>query len=399
MPGAGGSTPQKMVLRALIALMAADGEPNAGIARELGVCVDTVRKWRARFCNKGIDGLADAPRSGRPPVHSPSEVAHVKAWACGVPAQHNLPLSTVRRWLAEEALKPWRYQSWIFVRDTQSAANASVVLDLYARTYQGAALGASDYVISADEKPSIQARDRCHATAPAGPGRPMRVNHDYRRVGALARSFGSEDETNPQLSWGFVGFGCGCSGYLTVRGWWCRGVRRCVVGSGWGRRGSPRSVRLAVLEVVAGQGGQVGQQCLVGAGRQVTVGGGLAGRFGPGGGRAGRLCDGILPVRRVLVGVGQRRPRLAQVSGEVGGEHADQHVRLDPVGEAVVDRAQVQVDCLEGPEVAFDAGEVLVGVDHGGGVELVGAGGGAQGVDPVEGGLGVDPVPVTGHRQ
>jgi hypothetical protein len=43
-----------------------------------------------------------------------------------------------------------------------------------------------NYVISADEKPSIQARDRCHATAPAGKGRAMRVNHDYRRGGALA---------------------------------------------------------------------------------------------------------------------------------------------------------------------------------------------------------------------
>ncbi len=202
-----GKTPQRMVLRALIVLMAADGAPNATIAEELGVCVDTVRKWRARFWDNGVDGLADAARPGRPPVYSAGEVARVKAWACELPALRGLPLSrwsapelarrlladgigasvsTVRRWLAEDALKPWQYQSWIFVRDPQFALKASVVLDLYGRSYLGAPLREDDYVISADEKPSIQARDRCHATQPAGKGQAMRVNHDYRRGGALA---------------------------------------------------------------------------------------------------------------------------------------------------------------------------------------------------------------------
>jgi transposase len=187
--------------------MAADGASNATIAEELGVCVDTARKWRARFCANGVEGLADAPRSGRPPVYSAGEVARVKAWACELPAEHGLPLSrwsapelarqlladgigasvaTVRRWLAEDALKPWQYRSWIFVRDPQFVAKAAVVLDLYGRSYLGADLGADEYVISADEKPSIQARDRCHVTSPAGKGRAMRVNHDYRRGGALA---------------------------------------------------------------------------------------------------------------------------------------------------------------------------------------------------------------------
>ncbi|WP_338050633.1 hypothetical protein [Rhodococcus pseudokoreensis] len=81
------------------------------------------------------------------------------------------------------------------MRDPDFEVKATRVLDLYAHTCDGAPLtfatrhrtrGADEYVISADEKPSIQARDRCHATAPAGPRRPMRVNHDYRRRGALA---------------------------------------------------------------------------------------------------------------------------------------------------------------------------------------------------------------------
>ena len=76
--------------------------------------------------------------------------------------------------------------------------------------------------------------------------------------------------------------------------------------------------------------------------------------------------------------------------GEVGGEHADQHVALDPVLQAVEDRAQVQVVGFDVPEVAFDVLEVLVGGHGAGGVESVGGDGGADDVDPVEPGLGVD---------
>jgi transposase len=94
-----GKTPQKMVLRALIVLMAADGTPNATIAEELAVCLDTARKCRARFCANGVEGLVDTTRSGRPPVYSAGEVARVKAWACELPAQHRgLP----RVWLTSD---------------------------------------------------------------------------------------------------------------------------------------------------------------------------------------------------------------------------------------------------------------------------------------------------------
>lgn len=198
-----------MVLRALIVSMAADGDTNAHIAEELGVCVDTARKWRARFHRGGIDALADAPRSGRPPVYTPGQVAQVKAWACALPVEHGVPLSrwsvpelarqavidgvaatisasTSRRWLTEDALKPWQHRSWIFIRDPDFRAKAEKVLDLYARRWDGRALGPDEYVISSDEKTSIQARCRCHPTLAPGRARAMRVNHDYRRGGALA---------------------------------------------------------------------------------------------------------------------------------------------------------------------------------------------------------------------
>src|SRR5574337_1629076 len=77
-----GATPQKLVLHAMIVLLAADDTSNAAIAEELGICVDTARKWRARFAGKGIEGLADAPRPGRPPIYAPADRAKVTAWAC-----------------------------------------------------------------------------------------------------------------------------------------------------------------------------------------------------------------------------------------------------------------------------------------------------------------------------
>jgi transposase len=195
-------------LRAQIVLAAAAGAGNAAIAAETGVCPDTVRKWRRRFVAGRLPGLKDAPRSGRPPVFTAADRAEAVALACALPAESGVPLSrwscpelarelaarcqlaasasTVRRWLAGDALKPWQHRSWISVRDPGFAAKAARVLDLYAGTWDGEPLGGNDYVICADEKTSIQARCRCHPTLPPGKARAMRVQHDYRRGGALA---------------------------------------------------------------------------------------------------------------------------------------------------------------------------------------------------------------------
>lgn len=133
----------------------------------------------------------------------------VKAIACELPAQLGLPLSrlhvpdiraqvikrglvasisgtTIWQWLSEDAIQPWRHRSWIFPRDPDFAAKAGRVLDLYARKFEGRRLRDGEYVISADEKTSIQARIRCHPTAPPGPGLPMLVEHEYDRGGSLA---------------------------------------------------------------------------------------------------------------------------------------------------------------------------------------------------------------------
>jgi hypothetical protein len=88
--------------------------------------------------------------------------------------------------LAEHPIKPWQYRSWIFPRDPDFAAKASVILDLYQGYYQGKRLRPGDRILSVDAKPSIQARARCHPASPPGPGQPVRVEHEYDRAGALA---------------------------------------------------------------------------------------------------------------------------------------------------------------------------------------------------------------------
>jgi hypothetical protein len=133
----------------------------------------------------------------------------VKAIACELPATSGVPLSrwsanelarevasrgivarisgtTVWRWLCEDAIRPFYHRSWIFPRDPEFAEKAFRVLDLYEGRWEGVPLGEEEYVISADEKTSIQARKRCHPTLPAITDAPMRVEHHYERKGALA---------------------------------------------------------------------------------------------------------------------------------------------------------------------------------------------------------------------
>jgi transposase len=141
-------------------------------------------------------------------VFPPEEVAQVKAIACELPRTQGVPLSrfsraelhrlviergisetsasTIARWLAEDALKPWQHRSWVFPTDPDFLEKAGPVLDLYQGRWEGKLLHPGDFVVCADEKPSIQARARIHETLPPSPGsRGHRVEHTYERRGAL----------------------------------------------------------------------------------------------------------------------------------------------------------------------------------------------------------------------
>ncbi|MFI8327352.1 helix-turn-helix domain-containing protein [Streptomyces sp. NPDC085529] len=151
----GHKTPHQVRQRATIVLLAARGRGSARIAAETHLHVDTVRRWRGRFAAGRVPALVDRKPSGRPPAFSALQIAEIKALACQLPTESGAPLSrwscpelareavtraitetisasTVRRWLRDDALKPWQHRSWIFIRDPNFRATAQRVLDMYA---------------------------------------------------------------------------------------------------------------------------------------------------------------------------------------------------------------------------------------------------------------------------
>ena len=149
------------------------------------------------------------PEAGDQLVFPPSVVVEVKALACQLPYECGVPLSrfslseirrevmergivatisgaTLWRWLTQDAIQPWRHRSWIFPRDPLFSEKAGRVLDLYEGLWDAVALGPGDYVLSADEKTSIQARRRRHPSSTPSPGQTMRVEHEYHRSGSWA---------------------------------------------------------------------------------------------------------------------------------------------------------------------------------------------------------------------
>jgi len=133
--------------------------------------------------------LGEAVRLAFPP----EVVIEIKSLACELPHELGLPLSrfsmadlkreairrglvasvgetTIWRWLSEDAIRPWRHRAWIFPRDPQFREKAGRILDLYEGVWGDRPLADSDCVVSTDEKTSIQARRRTHATTPPGPG-------------------------------------------------------------------------------------------------------------------------------------------------------------------------------------------------------------------------------------
>jgi len=167
----GAKTAHRDRQRAQIVLLATRRWPAAAIARSLSIAEDTARKWRGRFAARGLEGLADAPRPGRPRRISAAERAAICALACQLPAATGVPLSrwtgpelaaelasrgltgpvsasSILRVLAGHPIRPWQYQSWIYPRDPQFAAKAAVILDLYQGYYQGKRLRPGDRIIS-----------------------------------------------------------------------------------------------------------------------------------------------------------------------------------------------------------------------------------------------------------
>jgi transposase len=177
---------------------------NTTLAQRLGCSVTTVKRWRRRW--QVTDSLRDAPRAGTRRTFTPLQRTRVVALACSAPCQYGKPWqrwsgeklarvaieqqivdeiapSTIRTWLRHDKIKPWRYHSWQHSTDPQFVAKALPVLDLYARAPALQAQG--ELTVCADEKTSIQARQRVTPTKAAAPGEVVQVADRYKRMGAV----------------------------------------------------------------------------------------------------------------------------------------------------------------------------------------------------------------------
>ena len=181
----------RLALRARIVLLAAHGLENKQIAAQLGVSRQLVARWRTRFLESGIAGIAkDAPRPGRTPAVSkqkvqqiihkttrekPSNATHwsrrTMAAAAGVSA------STVGRIWRAHGLKPHRVKTFKLSNDPRFAEKLDDIVGLYLNPPEHA------LVLSLDEKSQIQALDRTQPGLPLKKGRGQTMTHDYKRNG------------------------------------------------------------------------------------------------------------------------------------------------------------------------------------------------------------------------
>jgi transposase len=175
--------------RARIVLLAADGEANTVIADRVGVSRPTVIEWRRRYAARGIGGLADDPRPGRPrsvdharivsvTLAPPPKRYGVTHWSSRLLGRHlGIGNKTVATAWREYGVQPWRVETFKFSTDPQLVAKVTDVVGLYLAPPENAV------VLCVDEKSQIQALDRTAPMLPMQPGLPARRTHDYVRHG------------------------------------------------------------------------------------------------------------------------------------------------------------------------------------------------------------------------
>ena len=183
------STPQSLALRSRIVLAAAEGSNNQQIAAALKIPPVTVGKWRRSFAVHGIEGLRDAPRSGRPPKHDADIRHRVQTRVCQQPddqsrwtvrtlaAELGLPASTVHAMLVAAKLQPHRIRTFTFSPDPDFEAKLLDIVGLYLNPPENA------LVLCVDEKPGIQALDRTQPLLPLRAKKPRSWTNEYVRHG------------------------------------------------------------------------------------------------------------------------------------------------------------------------------------------------------------------------
>jgi transposase len=186
------STAQGLALRARIVLACARGGSNTAVAARLGVSRTTVKKWRARFLRKRLDGLSDEPRPGVPRTITDAQVEEVVVHTLEEVSEGSThwskrelaarvgisPTSVHRIWRAF-GLQPWRTEDFKISPGPLLIDKIRDVVGLYL------APPANGVVFAVDEKPQIQALERTAPVLPMIPGTPERRSHDYVRHGTI----------------------------------------------------------------------------------------------------------------------------------------------------------------------------------------------------------------------
>ncbi|MGW3696954.1 IS630 family transposase [Streptomyces sp. NPDC005134] len=193
---------QALALRSRIVLACAEDTSNKRVANQLGTSVSTVARWRRRFVELRLEGLADELRPGRPPSilldrveevvvatleTSPRDATH---WSRASMAKRTgLSKSTIGRIWRQFELKPHIQDSFKLSTDPQFVEKVVDVVGLYHHPPEKAV------VLCVDEKSQVQALDRSQPVLPMMPGMPERRTHDYQRHGvtSLFAAFDVED--------------------------------------------------------------------------------------------------------------------------------------------------------------------------------------------------------------
>lgn len=185
-------TEQRLAFRARVVLAAAAGEGSASIARREGVRLNTVSTWRVRFAEKGLAGLQDEPRTGRPARHGAETERRVLAKLDEPPpdgydcwngrllavALADVPAQVVWAVLRRHGVQLQRRRSWCISTDPEFAPKAAEIVGLYLDPPENAV------ILSVDEKPHIQALERVQGYLRLPNGKAVRgVSHEYKRHG------------------------------------------------------------------------------------------------------------------------------------------------------------------------------------------------------------------------
>jgi len=183
-------TSQALAFRCRIVLQAAAGATSKEIASKLGCNANTVGKWRGRFAERGLDGLHDEPRPGKPRSITDADVERVIVmtleeqplaathWSTRSLAQATgMSQSAISRIWRAFGLKPHRTEAFKLSPDPQFIDKVRDIVGLYLNPPEAAV------VLCVDEKSQIQALDRSAPVLPLMPGVPERRSHDYVRHG------------------------------------------------------------------------------------------------------------------------------------------------------------------------------------------------------------------------